>query len=905
MDDKKSLLQKSGVTVNYHYELMQNYVPESIIDFGKGLKTIKETDDKVFLFFVDKSNFLQVLVHSDQEGSGWKMHRISEEGYEVTSFDVYESQVEENRVFRISYARRKDGNNQLFVSALLFVDQVDKEKWNCKYNWDNKIVLDRKREIDHITMDEIGVLYSTNFTKTDANFCHFKYADEPALYLLPENGTRAQQIQLGKANDDFGVFILYYVNNKKTLLFTPLEADEFGERTIERYSTGNDITNEDITCFDLLPDSFGNSVVYVAGKGIYRFIDVETSKGIQREKEEIVSPSHELSFSRLDASQFEKNVALWLIGKSANKSGLFYVNNRTYTNNSSASQVGKEWTRPLQMHANTDEFVSVKGPNLINQLYLAGQTEDKKQEGLIHFWQDKVSTQWHEHFLNVDSLNETIEIESYTIELAFSSEKTDGLQDKTLGIYSDENMVLYINNRRQFLLDKQPVTFDLAENQTINLVYPVKSLQAGKIILSGDFLDESIEIEPSSGSMKKLTTQLSSVDALKKATTQAGKPLVSGVSEEELKNVAAAMEQMQTASDKFQEKSEMTMLRAALPELQIESFSPLGWAQNAVGDLYHAVEKGFETITSYVVEVVKEGYKIVLKIAGQVLDFIVDTAKKVVAFVEKVFNSIKTFFKDLFEYLAFLFSWDDIIATKNAIKGYTLNLMDSFEINVGNFQKYVIDLIQQAQNDVQSKLGIESLEDPRKTKNEGGTDSRLNWVASKKEYIGKSRTQGINGLPNEIKDSFMNAFDEIAPYLIKYKDLLADSLSNIGEKFYAFFVGELSLLDFLNYLALSLANVGLELAKDLVTLLFNALKAAIRVIKETLVFSIEIPFFSALYKKISGGADLSIIEIVCLLIAVPTTVAYKIGVGEAPFKRLNSQEFIDSGKMIFEIDLAN
>lgn len=880
MDDKKSLLQKSGVTVNYHYELMQNYVPESIIDFGKGLKTIKETDDKVFLFFVDKSNFLQVLVHSDQEGSGWKMHRISEEGYEVTSFDVYESQVEENRVFRISYARRKDGNNQLFVSALLFVDQVDKEKWNCKYNWDNKIVLDKKREIDHITMDEIGVLYSTNFTKTDANFCYFKYADEPALYLLPENGTRAQQIQLGRANDDFGVFILYYVNNKKTLLFTPLEADEFGERTIERYSTGNDITNEDIICFDLLPDSFGNSVVYVAGKGIYRFIDVETSKGIQREREEIVSPSHELSFSRLDASQFEKNVALWLIGKSANKSGLFYVNNRSYTNNSSASQVGKEWTRPLQMHANTDEFVSVKGPNLINQLYLAGQTEDKKQEGLIHFWQDKVSTQWHEHFLNVDSLNETIEIESYTIELAFSSEKTDGLQDKTLGIYSDENMVLYINNRRQFLLDKQPVTFDLAENQTINLVYPVKSLQAGKIILSGDFLDESIEIEPSSGSMKKLTTQLSSVDALKKATTQAGKPLVSGVSEEELKNVAAAMEQMQTASDKFQEKSEMTMLRAALPELQLESFSPLGWAQNAVGDLYHAVEKGFETITSYVVEVVKEGYKIVLKIAGQVLDFIVDTAKKVVAFVEKVFNSIKTFFKDLFDYLAFLFSWDDIIRTKRVLKKYGEEQFDKAKGEILNYKKIVIDYFEQYKEVLKrqkfeidkkyhSDMVFSSL--PKNDGSNGESDPKLVWTVSKRNLFFKSGALNSQAMTD----------DDIIAAKIKADE--NDVPSEIANLFLDFFGGKISISEFSEKVINRIALLAVQLIEYVVGKIFDWLVSIIDLIKKLLYTEIEIPILSGLYFKITND-KLSIADFVALLIAIPMTIGYKIAFKEAPFQ---------------------
>lgn len=893
MEHKKSLLQQSGINVNYHCELMQNYVSESVIDFGKGLQTVKTTEDEAFLFFIDKKAVLQVLVHSKLSGSGWKRHRISSEGYEVTSFGIYENQDEINRTFRLSYAQKKNGVSELLVSENLFVKNIDCEKWECDYQWKYKDIERKEREIDHISMDEQGVLYSTNFTKTDANFYYFQYDSEPQVYSLPENGNQVIQINLGKANGHFGVFLLYYVQNNKTLLFRAIKPDKYGETAQYRFNT-----DYDIQCFDLLPDAKGNSILYTAGKGVYRFLNTVD------EKEEIVSASNELNFSKINASQFKKEVALWLIGKATNKSGLFYVNNRTYDSSSEESKVGSNWTRPLQMHDNIEEFVSVKGRNLLNQLYLFGQTQDKKQEGLIHFWQDRVSTQWHEQFLNIDNMENSIEIESYTIELAFSSEKMSDLFDKEISISSDENIVIYVNNRRLFLIDETPVVYNIGENSMLNLVYPVKSLQAGKIILSGNFLDHSIEIDPASGVMKELSEKLSSVDALKNAKTKKDKPLVATkLSDGELSKVVNAISQMGDASERLSTTPQLLALKAS-PQAEMLENSVWDWTQNAVGDLFHAVEKGFETITKYTINLIEEGYKIVIEIAGQVLNFIVDTAKKVVAFVEKIFNSIKAFFKDLFEFLAFLFNWDDILATKEALKGYTLNLFDSFETNVGNFQDYVVSLIQELQDDVRAKLQLDDIEDVRKTHKADGTDSRTNWVGSKKEYISKGKSQGINSLPAEIKDSFLNAFDEIIPYLIKYKDLLINSLSSVADKFSAFFMGDLSLIDFLKYFALSLANVGLELAKDLVTLLFNALKAAIRVVKETLIFSIEIPFFSALYTKISGGAKLSLLDVVCLLVAVPTTVAYKIGVGEAPFKKLNSQEFIDSGKSAFSIELA-
>ena len=892
MEHKESLLQKSGVTVNYHCELMQNYLAESIIDFGKGLRCVKTNEDEAYLFFIDKKAVLQVLAHSQTTGSGWRMHSISSDGYEVTAFGVHDNQEESS--FRLSYARRRNGVSELLVSEVIKISTIDNDKWVPDYRWSQKKIERKERIIDHITMDTQGLLFSANFTKTDANFYYFKYENEPVAYALPENATKVQQISLGKTNNKFGVFLLYYVQNNKTLLFRALEADKRGETSQYRFDTGALIES-----FDLLPDAKGNNVLYTSGKGLYRFLNPLTSA------EEIVAPGNDLQFHKIDVSQFKKDVAIWVIGKSGDKSGLYYVNNRTYDSSSENSAVGTNWTRPLQMHAHIEEFESVKGRNLINQLYLLGQAKDSGQDGLIHFWQDKVSTQWHEQFLNVDNMNFTREIESYTIELGFTAEKMADLFDKRLEIKSDENIAIYINNKRYFLIDEKPLMLDLVQNQMLNIIYPVKTLQAGKIILSGDFLDDTIEISPASGVMKKIKDKLSSPEALKKAKTQTGNPLISGsLSDKDLANVAKAISQMGDANEKLASNEPVAAMSGIGGAAILSATAERGsWLGNAIGDLYHAVERGFATVTRFVIETAGKVYKVIIEIAGQVIDFIVDTAKKVVAFVEKVFNSVKAFFKDLFEYLAFLFNWDDIIDTKNALKGYTLNLFEGFEAGIAGFEKVVVTFIEDIQKDIQHDLGIDNIEDPRKSDSNTGSDSRTNWVGSKKSYLDKGKSQGLESIPEQIKDAIVSAFDDVLDTLMKYKDLLINSLSGVADKFQAFFMGDLPILDLLKYIALSLANIGLELAKDLVKLLFGTLKAAVKAVRATLNMALEIPFFAALYKTVSGS-DLSILDLVCLLIAIPTTAAYKIGVGEAPFKKLNSQQFIESGRTAFNFDFS-
>jgi hypothetical protein len=47
---------------------------------------------------------------------------------------------------------------------------------------------------------------------------------------------------------------------------------------------------------------------------------------------------------------------------------------------------------------------------------------------------------------------------------------------------------------------------------------------------------------------------------------------------------------------------------------------------------------------------------------------------------------------------------------------------------------------------------------------------------------------------------------------------------------------------------------------------------------------------------------MSISDLICLLIAIPMTVLYKLGEGEAPFKNDGEMQiFIDAGNSIFKL----
>lgn len=905
MDNKQNLPQSSGVTINYHALLMENHIAESTLESSKGLKAVKTSEDFAALFFIDKKGAFKVLSHSADSSSAWMLNTLSPETYEVTAFALYHDESSNN--LTLAYARRKNNTSELLVSSAFDLGKVNLDKWEVDFAWANKTLEHKERIIDHITMDAQGVLFSTHFTNTDAAHHYFKYSEQPRSYTLPENGEQAQQIALGKAYDQYGVFLLYYIQNNKTLLFQSLEPDEYGEVLQHRLNTG-----ANINAFDVQYNAEGNSVVYTAGKGIFCFPFVDENP------ETIVPGTDPREYFKIDCAKQGDLASIWVLGKQHGIGGLYYLSNQGYEKDGRTLSPERKWTAPLQMHNYVDEFESLRGKNLVNQLYLMGQVNEGDPLGLIHFWQDRVSTHWHEHYLNVPNLNQVRSIDSYTVDIRLEVDKVELLMGKTMQLSAAENTALYINNRRRFLIAGEPILLK-AEEFSFNIVYPTQSLAAPKLQLSADFIDGTLEIDPVKGVMSTLQQKLGSKEGLRNAKNEQGKALLTGTHDDAtLNKVAQSVQELAKVADKVEQKTPRLRSNSAVAtapagrELLSVNFagavsapaSFIDSAANALGDLFHSLKKGFVELLDFAVSAAGEVYRFVVKIGNAILDFIVETAKAVVAFAEKVFEKIKVFFKNLYEFLAFLFNWDDILETKNTLKAYTLNMVDSFKNNIAVLQDYVDKVLQDIQKNVRDQLEYDKIQDARSTAKSAGNDSRNEWVNSKKSYVAQSQSSGggVN-IPAALQDGLSDTFQKLLPYFQKYPQLLADTFKGLGEEFMAFFKGEISIADLLKYLALSLANIGLEIVRNILHILFEGLKAAVGLVRDLLAEELEIPFFSALYKKISGSG-LSLIDVICLLIAIPATVMYKIGEGDAPFKKVDKQKFIESGKTAFELNLS-
>jgi len=83
--------------------------------------------------------------------------------------------------------------------------------------------------------------------------------------------------------------------------------------------------------------------------------------------------------------------------------------------------------------------------------------------------------------------------------------------------------------------------------------------------------------------------------------------------------------------------------------------------------------------------------------------------------------------------------------------------------------------------------------------------------------------------------------------------------------------------------AKGIVEFALDVAKTIIGLMVDAINAAIAALVDLLTAPWEVPFLSDLYRNyVSGGSDLSILDVCALIHAIPATVIYKLKFKKSP-----------------------
>ncbi|HEX2202967.1 MAG TPA: hypothetical protein VHG91_06705 [Longimicrobium sp.] len=306
------------------------------------------------------------------------------------------------------------------------------------------------------------------------------------------------------------------------------------------------------------------------------------------------------------------------------------------------------------------------------------------------------------------------------------------------------------------------------------------------------------------------------------------------------------------------------------------------------GNLFRAVKEGLIAVGEFVLRTV-EG----------VVELWIDGFRVVLEYVEQVWTAIDWFFTEvlgtaidkLLEWLGFIFDWDDILATHRALVAAFDTTIDTVIARIGGVEPSVAAFFQKLEaelvgGDLAGRLGTAA---GRMLERTGTTVSRstpANRPDPASDWIFDQLSGGaiFGGSP---ASPFGAPLEERIVSLLGLVtgaawDTLREGFEAIQKTLTEDF-DRLSAGELVKEVAAIVAATALAEVENAVLGFLEVVKLVLDGVRDLLEETWDVPLLSALYRWATDGSELSALDLACLILAIPTTVVYKIATGEAPF----------------------
>ncbi|KZF24922.1 hypothetical protein L228DRAFT_58472 [Xylona heveae TC161] len=394
-------------------------------------------------------------------------------------------------------------------------------------------------------------------------------------------------------------------------------------------------------------------------------------------------------------------------------------------------------------------------------------------------------------------------------------------------------------------------------------------------------------------------------DDLKNAKTQLGQPLLQKeLSDNDIDQAAKAIGVAISARDSLLVKNGLIKKsKAAALHNNVRfghNLEKLEGSPRGIWDLPSSAWHWFcgllDDIWSWAIEFADGAYSFLARIGDVVYRWTLNTLEMIGNALTWVFEKILEIVETIIEWIGFIFDWKDIQATHRSIVSLTNGALDTWaeKANLASdaIEAYfdgLADVLQNVNsNSLPEKLGSAPADnevvEASRSENAAMDSTKVKWSqyqcthggAFKGAVIHDTRSAKAGGTPFE---EFWS--DVLSPLIGTFEDVSSDigmsifeifnpadsispkqALSKLGTNVL------LDLLDGIKKIGSGLAKLGSSLLEDF---------------KSALNYKITIPIFSTLYKKfISGGSDLTVLDGLALILAIPVTIATKLITGEKP-----------------------
>ncbi|KAG9236245.1 hypothetical protein BJ875DRAFT_482409 [Amylocarpus encephaloides] len=737
---------------------------------------------------------------------------------------------------------------------------------------------------------------------------------------------------LGRRSADrtSGVYTFGSIEDRKQLIFAP-------QRNIIRPdvppSPSRLLLPADATAISSVPDGTGNTNLFVAARGGLYLYTPDNQKDQATATLIVGSPViNDISLfggvSRMVAHSTGSRTMVWC----RNAMGeLFYM----------ACERGQEatadqWSLPVPLHHGVEEFAFYTNIEATRTVVFA-QTSGQQ---LVRLTQDASSGDWNSGALTLPptDVDHSVEYESFTTQITSTLEAGDDamlLREGTAVFTATSPVSVHINNE-YYVLDAQvPVSVTADVTGSFTIIQQTQSLSAVQYQVTMPGSTTPLSIDPLKRALEKMAL-ITSGEQLDQVSVPVGKtsaqrPLIPSGTPDDVKDaVVTALVNLLDAKEDLpvdgsvqtDASREINRLPDRTPRERIWGLSyehgctylsgkdatvilgrmkaARGSGRSNVlspGDFFQWLQDKWDEVKEVIVERVNGVWMFICKIGDAVYEAVLNCVNAIVAGIEFIFNKIQVFFEDLKAWLGFIFGWDDMIRTQKVMKNMVRQYVSHMNSALDSAGDTVEEVFEGLEDKISAWAGLPDNGEPignyqrSASSVEGTDDPQVRWgsyhvgngaSSSEASVAAINLGSGINNLLDELKDLAHDQGEEVKNTVDQIKTEVIDQLSTLTP---------IQVIKKLTGLA---ANLLVSLAKNLILGVIEILKSIVQGIMDILDTPLRIPVISKLYKTFTGN-DLSILDVACLVAAVPATIIYKAISNQTPFPDDNiSRDLIEA-----------
>lgn len=475
---------------------------------------------------------------------------------------------------------------------------------------------------------------------------------------------------------------------------------------------------------------------------------------------------------------------------------------------------------------------------------------------------------------------------SYTTRIQATDANNQPVNNSPLLVSAISRGSFFINNL-YYVLDTTPIPINTDATGSITIIECINSLNGMQLVVSEQG-GNSVQINPMDKPFNKVA-QLNSVASLQGAviTNADGstQPLVAAnTSTSDLQTVATSNQGLAKAYTKLSAPPQ-TLAFAAAPNISMLASFPDAIEAEA-GDVFRWLESGVESVINIIEDEATGVWHFVATIAGQAYHCVLDCAETIVGAVVWVFNVIKTAIEDLIKFLEFLFEWQDILRTHKVMKNVFTQYVQQALDNLSKYENDIPSLFTSLQSDINKWADIPEFGPTSTSNSTTGSNKTLDGQNSAPANLGIHHFQG-NVANSNASVTPPSITEEIFQDLL---DLLSQEESTLTGAYTAI---QTDIVDQFNSLTVKeiivkftaiVVDTLLQTAEHILVAVVKVFIQLVEGMMDLLTATIEIPVLSWLYHKLTGD-DLSFLDLICLISAIPITVVYKLSANASPFPK--------------------